>query len=59
MVRAVAWLSSRQTERVQVFIRRLSLGLDQGTQQHLVSTTFGNPLLLGMLLSSLVAWLLG
>jgi hypothetical protein len=42
MVRAVALLSSRETERVQVFIRRLSLGLDQGTQQHLVSTTFGN-----------------
>jgi hypothetical protein len=43
MVRAVALLSSRETERVQVFIRQLSLGLDQGTQQHLVSTTFGNP----------------
>src|SRR5260370_40965930 len=43
MVRAVALLSSRETEHVQVFIRRLSLGLDQGAQQHLVSTTFGNP----------------
>src|SRR5215467_14168559 len=28
---------------VQVFIRRQSLGLDQGNQQHLISTTFGNP----------------
>src|SRR5262249_50799439 len=35
--------SSRETEHVQVFIRRLSLGLDQGNQQHLISTTFGNP----------------
>src|SRR2546422_11397316 len=43
MVHAVALLSSRETEHVQVFIRRLSLGLDQGNQQHLVSTTFGNP----------------
>jgi hypothetical protein len=33
----------RVTERVQVFIRRLPLGLDQGNQQHLVSTTLGNP----------------
>src|SRR5215467_6756345 len=38
-----ARLSSRETEHVQVVIRRLSLGLDQGTQQHLISTTFGNP----------------
>ena len=37
-----ARLSSRETEHVQVFIRRLSLGLDQGTQQHLISTSFGN-----------------
>jgi hypothetical protein len=43
MVRAVALLSLRETERVQVFIRRLSLGLDQGTQQHLISTAFGSP----------------
>jgi len=38
-----ARLSSRETEHVQVFIRRLSLGLDQGNQQHLVSATFGSP----------------
>jgi hypothetical protein len=38
-----ARLSSRETEHVQVFIRRLSLGLDQGNQQHLISRTFGNP----------------
>jgi hypothetical protein len=38
-----ARLSSRETEHVQVFIRRPSLGLDQGNQQHLISTTFGNP----------------
>jgi hypothetical protein len=36
-------LSSRETEHVPVFIRQLSLGIDQGNQQHLVSTTFGNP----------------
>ena len=38
-----ARLSSRETKHVQVFIRRPSLGLDQGNQQHLMSTTFGNP----------------
>ena len=38
-----ARLSLRESERVQVFIRRLSLGPDQGNQQHLISTTFGNP----------------
>ena len=42
MDRAVALLSLHATEHVQIFIRRLSLGLDQGTQQHLISTTFGN-----------------
>jgi len=42
-IRAVALLSSRETEHVQVFIRRPSLGLDQGNQQHLISATFGNP----------------
>src|SRR6516164_2291758 len=36
-----ARLSSRETEHVQVFIQRPSLGLDQGNQQHLISTTFG------------------
>jgi hypothetical protein len=36
-------LSLRETEHVPVFTRQLSLGIDQGNQQHLVSTTFGNP----------------
>jgi len=40
---AICALLSRETEHVQVFIRRLALGLDQGNQQHLISTTFGGP----------------